>query len=459
MITVFSTLPFLFSIQLGCEAALPGEDDVSSFLQVTLRTEPHLDRAKPWLATNDLRSQSPHGQIQFHNPQQKTIKDLMMKMKASILGVAGLQSNSRAADSAANVVSNWPVDQMYPASSGSQNVAWWTPKSSASSFAMACVAPLGWAVLRLCAKAASDRGVAHSDFFLDFIISIFVWSFLFFLLPGRMQIGQKALSSINGMLAATAGAVSVVGNLLLTSSISSVGLTASGSICQAITLACGAAMTYFVDQRGCVTCLRDAVGLSICAGAASMLAVRWGTQSQQGSPRHKSSEVPAETASSNVLTILRRLFISGLLLGAWSPLSAESMTGPEALSPYASFLLFSIGFCVVGCLSLQVQSLRTKAKKGTSLDVYIAQPLDAHMWGLVAGLTWSLATQAFCLSGKGVGFSVAFTVGNAASMFTGLVGLVYYKDFRHSCLAMFLSILSIVLYLSGVLVLAFPDIW
>mmetsp|Transcript_32963 Transcript_32963/g.59464 ORF Transcript_32963/g.59464 Transcript_32963/m.59464 type:complete len:405 (+) Transcript_32963:66-1280(+) len=392
----------------------------------------------------------------------------ILMFNLSILGVACLHPRFELEEMAIQFGHNSRLEKFYPrVDSYSQDVAWWRPNSFASSFAVACAAPLGWAIAGICAKAATSRGVKHSHYFLDFIISNLLCVFIFFHLAGGMQLGQNdPLNSLNGIWAATAGSIDAVGNLLMTLSIATAGLTTSVTICMALGLIVGAVTTYAVDHRGNLICIGVAVFLSVLAVVANTMAVKWAQDSQESIPSEGSGEECAdskseamqensETRSANAPTTLRYAFVGGIFIGAWAPLSAKSMTGPEALSPYASFLFFSIGFFIAGCVLLQVKKSMEMELDGISSEVsYIDQPQSAHTWGFVAGFAWSLASQANCLGGKSVGFSVAFTVGQSSPMISGLVGLLYFKDFRHSQMAIFLCLFSIILYFSGVLVLA-----
>lgn len=377
------------------------------------------------------------------------------------------------------------------ADTASSEARWWKPQSFAASFAIACLAPIGWAVAGASTKAATANGVKHKHYFADFLLSIFLCAIFLLGLPGLRLHSSDDIASAHPsatVCAAVAGAIDAVGNLLMTMSIAKLGLTSSVSICMAIGLIVGAMATYVVDQRGRLEYILIALVLSLVAVFANTLAVNWNQQAARGVElqQHTNFNADVETSSSkepieerksspsvtdsameasremeepdiDTTPSVRHAFIGGVFIGAWAPLSAKSMEGPRSLNPYSSFVVFSIGFAVTGIALLHCQNMGLIGHvDGTSQMVpYTKISWSAHAYGVFAGIAWILAGQANCLGGKGIGFSVAFTVGQASPVITGMIGLLFYKDFIHSTKARILSAVSIALYISGVVVLAY----
>eukprot|EP00444_Apocalathium_aciculiferum_P059625 CAMPEP_0183592816 /NCGR_PEP_ID=MMETSP0371-20130417/168698_1 /TAXON_ID=268820 /ORGANISM="Peridinium aciculiferum, Strain PAER-2" /LENGTH=132 /DNA_ID=CAMNT_0025804375 /DNA_START=34 /DNA_END=429 /DNA_ORIENTATION=- len=109
------------------------------------------------------------------------------------------------------------------------------------------------------------------------------------------------------------------------------------------------------------------------------------------------------------------------------------MKGEEGLSPYWSFVCFTLASFVVGLTILAGQqcglSVMPRVGAVTSFGEYFTKSLALHGWGLLGGAIWALGTASNLVSGGSLGYALSYALGQTAPIVAVLWGLGWYREF------------------------------
>lgn len=128
--------------------------------------------------------------------------------------------------------------------------------------------------------------------------------------------------------------------------------------------------------------------------------------------------------------------VAGLLMGSWSPLTAASMSGSHALTPYGSFFFYTVG-AVVSTVPFGAYFMK-RPMVGNRCDWrgYKNAALRDHLPGWLGGAVWSLGTLFNLVGGRAVGFATSYAIGQSAPMVAALWGIWYVAGVRCSSAVM-----------------------
>merc|ERR1719296_194204 len=166
--------------------------------------------------------------------------------------------------------------------------------------------------------------------------------------------------------AAAAGALFGVANLMLTTGIALVGLSIAFPLCIGTALVLGTVLTYVVDPRGEPQLIFPGVLFALLgvianarayglleehrkeAGTNSGSSAGSGEDSQGSSSEETSDEEGGKAAKPSAAKNIILCVLGGVLMSTWAPLSTKGMEKPDGLSPYSSFVFFTVASLVVG---------------------------------------------------------------------------------------------------------------
>jgi glucose uptake protein len=239
-------------------------------------------------------------------------------------------------------------------------------------------------------------------------------------------------------LAATAGAVWNVGNILLVAAITLVGIAVAFPIAVGMALVLGAISSYLVMPRGNPVLLGAGVALVFVAVIVNSLAYRAAARDEKRSN------------SGLWLCVL-----AGLLITVPGPLVAKAFSAERALSAYGVMLLFTLGALATSAAMLPVVMRRPFNGQALHAGDYFQGTLRDHASGFVGAVVWAIGSMANFIGAEKVGVALAYSIGQANPLVAALWGVFVWKEFRgaprraHALLA-----LMFLFYLAGLIVLA-----
>jgi len=333
---------------------------------------------------------------------------------------------------------------------------WWEPQGQALSIAIALLSTICWGSWSNTAKAAGDK-VNFAHFYTDFCLGTVVAAIVFWVSLGAHVPGGEEVELHRIFWACAAGFIFGVANLLLTTGIALAGLSIAFPLCIGTGLVLGTILTYFVDTRGQPLLIFPGVFfalLGVLANARAYGLLHTSRQSKQSTSSSDVDESGCETsdsaktdskqaigggsardgpARSSFKRDVSLCIVGGVLMGLWAPLNVKAMEGEAGLSPYFSFAWFTAASMTAGVLIISGQqcgmSLMPRVGPVTSARNYFSLPLVMHGWGLLGGSVWALGTVSSLVSGKKLGYALAYALGQTAPVVAVLWGLLWYREF------------------------------
>ncbi|MES2212262.1 MAG: GRP family sugar transporter [Pseudomonadota bacterium] len=145
--------------------------------------------------------------------------------------------------------------------------------------------------------------------------------------------------------------------------------------------------------------------------------------------------------------------VSGLLMGLFYPLIARSMSGVQALGPYAALIVFCVGV-LLGNIPLNALLMR-KPLEGTPLrgSHYWHLSFADHLCGIFGGLIWVLGMGFNLIAAKHTGPAIAYAFGQGATLVAAFWGVFIWKEFKGHPEVNRLLALMFVAYLIGLVLI------
>jgi glucose uptake protein len=264
----------------------------------------------------------------------------------------------------------------------------------------------------------------------------------------------------NQALAVVSGGIFALGNMLLLSAISLIGMSAAFPLAMAAALAIGAmfqfrATNVFFLLPGIVSLLVTVILSGVAAAGAKMnapAAPAAPPTSPSRSHVRQSSQRGIATSTKGIVVGL----IGGIVLGGFFPIADRSMSGEFGLGGYAGTLMICIGL-LPSTIVLNVYFMNIAIHGGPlSFDAYFKGKPHQHFFGFASGAVWALGTLASVLALSAPetatpGISMGFVLPAAAVLLAMFWGVLKWKEFAAATKGAKTSLfLSAVLFLGGV---------
>ncbi len=302
-------------------------------------------------------------------------------------------------------------------------------------------------------KATSNKW-PFQFFYIDFTIGILI-SILFISLTFG-SIGLAGRSFINDILQANlfslfnsflSGFIWSFGTLLLVAAISIAGMAVAFPIGIGVALILGVTTNYIKEPIGNELLLATGVILLLFAILLDSIAYR----------RNTDKNIDKGGVKGILISIL-----AGCILGFVIRLMMNSISfdfsRPKIglMTPYTASFVFSIGAFTsnfFGNLFLIRKNIISNKK--IIIKNYFANKNNInHLYGLLAGLVWSIGWILNMLSAGIAGFAIADALGQGATMIAALWGLLVWKEFKKSNkLTLVILFMMFVFYISGLSVI------
>jgi glucose uptake protein len=234
---------------------------------------------------------------------------------------------------------------------------------------------------------------------------------------GKPLLADLAAMNTNHFLLALAGGVTFnLANLLLVAAIDIAGLAVAFPIGIGLALVVGAVSSYLITPHGNPWMLFGGIALVV---AAIVL--------DAGAYRLREREHAATTRRGVVLSL-----VAGLLMGVFYPFVSKAMSGGQALGPYSTAFVFSLG--VLACsIPVNYLFMRRPLDGGASVSMrsFAKAPLSWHMCGLAGGLIWCTGAVLNFVASRTqmVGPAVSYSIGQGATMVSAFWGVFVWREF------------------------------
>lgn len=255
-------------------------------------------------------------------------------------------------------------------------------------------------------------------------------------IPNLLQLSpQTALSAF------LAGVVFNVGGILLSASTAVSAISVAFPICVGLALAIGCVNNYMLLPKGDPLLLFGGVALVVTSVMLSGFASSH-IQRNKGIDIRKG--ILAATASGIVMAFFYRF-------GA-AAIDFENLESPAdgKATPYtATFLLATGKLCSNFIFGTYLMKRPIKGQPLSYKD-YFKGPWKIHLWGLLGGAMWGLATLFNYLASGSAGVTIAYSLGQGGPMIATLWGVFCWKEFKGTGkAAFFLLAFMLVFFLIG----------
>jgi glucose uptake protein len=275
-----------------------------------------------------------------------------------------------------------------------------------------------WAnMIKLC------PGYRFQLFYWDYVGGLVLGALAWGLTLGSMGITGKSfltdlatMDTTHFLMALIGGITFNLANLLLVAAINIAGLAVAFPIGIGLALVVGAVTSYLISPHANPWLLFGGILLVVTAIVLDA-----------GAYRLREREHAATSRRGIVLSL-----VSGLLMGSFYPFVSKAMSGENALGPYGTAFVFSLG--VVAC-SIPVNYLFMRrpldGDAPVSMRGYVQARLSWHSWGLIGGLIWCTGAVLNFVASRAqvVGPAVSYSIGQGATMISAAWGVFVWREF------------------------------
>ena len=227
------------------------------------------------------------------------------------------------------------------------------------------------------------RNYPFALFYWDYIVGVVICALAFALTLGSHgATGEPFLQNMasttdsNLVSALVGGIIFNIANLLLVAAIDIAGLAVAFPIAIGIAVVEGVVLSYLLQPKGDAGFLAAGVVLALVAVLLNARAYR------ELSKRNNPGAGPTGSRGVKISVI------AGLLMGAFAPFVARSMTHGHPMTPYSVAVMFTLG-AFLRCFVVNVWSMR-RPLHGAAVsfgEFWRARPAN-HLLGLLGGVVW-----------------------------------------------------------------------
>jgi glucose uptake protein len=267
------------------------------------------------------------------------------------------------------------------------------------------------------------RNYRFELFYWDYAIGIFLASLGLALTMGST--GNDSSSFLNNLHSADisnivstliGGAIFNLANLLLVAAIDMAGLAVAFPVSIGIALVVGTVLSYILQPKGNMLFLMMGVA---CALVAVIL---------DGKAYGSLAIAGRSVSRKSIVTCI----VSGVLMGLWNPFVAYGATRGNALTPYSSVVLLTLG-ALLSCFIWNLYFMaRPLVGEPVKLSGFFRGAPSGHLLGLFGGFVWGLGTVFNVVAGKSTSYAISYAIGQSAPMVAALWGVLAWKEFAGS---------------------------
>ncbi|MDP9112262.1 MAG: hypothetical protein M3O20_01115 [Acidobacteriota bacterium] len=260
-----------------------------------------------------------------------------------------------------------------------------------------------------------------------------------------------------------AGVIFNIGNMLLTATVSSAGMTLAFSVTCGVALIVAAIRALIFGSLNGMLVALSGIALLLATVVLAAFAYRQLLKSgadaskqaaRQADPRAKLGRRPAGSPGPALPVTLA--VAGGLALGLFHPLLDLGRTGDNAIAPYGLSLLFAAS--ILGSTVLIAPFFFTFPVAGSPIGLrdYFSGTGKQHALGLVGGMLAGAGflTGVLALSASGNGPGLNYGLSEGGPVLAVICGLLIWREFKGAERPRLLMLVALILLAAGIVLLA-----
>ena len=264
---------------------------------------------------------------------------------------------------------------------------------------------------------------------------------------------MQQISLQNYLNAFIGGALMNTGNILLTISVSLVGLAVAFPVGVGLGLVFGVIINYFENPKGDPYLLFTGVALIVVSIVMSSLSSGLMAKLRDKESNRSDKQDAAKVRLGLIMAVLAGVFISFFYRFVAAAMDLENFVSPAAgkATPYSALFIFACG--MFGCSLILNSYLMKKPFVGppAKYGEYFAGKTKTHLIGVGGGLVWGLGSGLSYIAAGKAGPAVSYALGQGATIVAALWGLLVWQEFRGASKTIqVLLAIMIVSFLTGI---------
>ncbi|MFN7924336.1 MAG: GRP family sugar transporter [Bryobacteraceae bacterium] len=245
------------------------------------------------------------------------------------------------------------------------------------------------------------------------------------------------------VMAAAAGAVFNLANMLLVAAISVAGMAIAFPVGIGLALIIGVVWSYILSPRGnplflfggCLFVLAGIVATAIAYSVLQKKKAAEAPKQPQPQPRDYHRGRSSSSAKPSQWKGIVLSLVSGVLMGSFYPLVEQARRDDIEMGAYAIAVLFAVGvFLSTPIYSLFFMNLPVQGQPVSPLK-YLKGTGRQHAFGLLGGAIWCVGAIANFVAASAppavqVGPATSYALGQGATLISTLWGLLVWKEFE-----------------------------
>ncbi len=266
-------------------------------------------------------------------------------------------------------------------------------------------------------------------FYIDFTAGILITLFIFSITLGSFgETGRAFLpdlyqANFNSIINAfSSGFIWSFGTLLLVGAISIAGMSVAFPVGIGIALILGVSTNYIKEPVGDGILLTIGVLFLLLAIVSDSLAYR--RKSNNRRDRGGKKGIFLSVLAGVILGFVIRLMMNAISLNFTHPAIGK-------MTPYTASFIFAIGAFISNFFGNYFLMKKPISGPKVRLKDYFSIAIKKdHLYGLIAGIVWSVGWIFNMLSAGIAGFAISDALGQGATMVAAFWGVIFWKEFR-----------------------------
>lgn len=264
-------------------------------------------------------------------------------------------------------------------------------------------------------------------FYWDYLIGIVLFSLFFVFTAGSF--GNEGRSFLADLSQANnnsiwnpifGGIIFNLSNIMLIAAIAIAGMSIAFPVGVGLAMVLGVIINYIGQPYGKPFPLF--IGLALAASAIVIDAVAY-------------SKIPKKKGSvprTGILLSIGAGVLMSLFYRIVTSVMADNMVNPEAgkITPYTAMFLFCVGILLSNFLFNTYMMRKPIEGNPVTYKQYFKGKISIHLFGIIGGVIWAVATALNFLSGTKAGYAISFGLGQGDTIIGAVWGIVIWNEFK-----------------------------
>jgi glucose uptake protein len=216
------------------------------------------------------------------------------------------------------------------------------------------------------------------------------------------------------------GIIFNLSNIMLVAAIAIAGMSIAFPVGVGLAMVFGVIINYIFQPYGKPFPLF--FGLALAAAAIIINAAAYG----------KISIGKGKTPKNGILLSVGAGILMSLFYRFVAAAMAANMRDPQAgkITPYTAMFLFSLGMLLSNFLFNTYMMRKPVEGEPVTYRQYFKGNSKIHIFGIIGGVMWAIATALNFLSGTKAGYAISFGLGQGDTMIGAVWGILIWKEFK-----------------------------